>query len=67
MTCTTAAHNPPQKIHSIFSKVAKQPPPDEVLTASLPKGHKMKPASLKHCKPKGMPTMVRHKAMPPTI
>jgi len=65
--CARAIHRPPKKSQIMFSTKARHPLPELPFTAMRPKGHSTKWASLKHCSPKGMPTMVRHNTRPPTI
>lgn len=58
---------PPKINQIIFMMVDRQPTFDEVSLILTPKGAKPTIANLKHCRPKGMPTMVRHKTNPPKI
>lgn len=63
--CISAVYSPPLNNHTIFAKMVRQPVSLELLTIFLPNGHSTSPASLKHCRPQGMPTTVIHKIMPP--
>jgi hypothetical protein len=47
--------------------VDRQPTLEEVSVILTPKGAKPTIANLKHCIPKGMPTMVRQSTKPPKI
>jgi len=58
---------PPEISQMIFIKVERQPVLLEVSVILTPKGAKPTNANLKHCKPHGIPTMVRHKMSPPNI
>lgn len=58
---STANGIPVIKSQIIFNKREPAPPP---YSTSLPKGKKLKLASLKHCMPTGMPTMVMHHRHP---
>jgi len=49
----------------MFMTVERQPVLEEVSVILIPKGARPTKANLKHCRPKGMPTMVRHKINPP--
>ena len=64
-TCTNAVYNPPVKIQIILNNRDRQPPLLSELTTFLPKGHKTRPAILKHCIPNGIPIMVTHNTNPP--
>ena len=63
--CDTAAHKPPVKIQIILPIICKQPPLLFAYTTLLPNGHKINVANLKHCKPNGIPMIVKHKINPP--
>ena len=64
--CPIAIHNPPHRIQTMLSNTARHPPLEDVLTAIRPKGQRIKPASLKHCSPNGIPMMVQQRTAPPT-
>lgn len=58
---------PPQQIQIMFIIVDKQPVFDDVSDILTPKGAKPTIANLKHCMPKGIPTMVRQRIKPPIM
>lgn len=64
--CVSAVHQPPQIIQITLAGNVKQPRSSELLTTFWPKGQNIRMASLKHCRPNGMPIMVQHNATPPT-
>jgi len=60
-----AVHKPPHRIQMTLQIVERQPELLLLLCISRPKGAKTTPAILKHCIPKGIPTMVTHNTNPP--
>jgi hypothetical protein len=62
-----AIQKPPQKIQIRFMMVERQPVFDEVSVILTPKGARPTMANLKHCIPKGIPTMVRQRIRPPIM
>lgn len=58
---------PPQQIQIIFIIIDRHPVLDEVSVILTPKGARPTIANLKHCIPKGMPTMVRQRIKPPMM
>jgi hypothetical protein len=66
-TWVMATQMPPASIQMMFKRTEMQPPLDAVATAILPNGHKTKLASLKHCRPNGIPMTVKQSTKPPTI
>ncbi len=57
----TARSTPIKIIHKIFNKTEAVLPE---YSTSLPNGNSIKFANLKHCVPKGIPTMVKHEIIP---
>ena len=51
----------------MFITVDRQPVFEDVSVILTPKGAKPTIANLKHCMPKGIPTIVKHKTSPPKI
>ena len=58
---------PPKINQIIFIIVDKQPVFEEVSVNFTPNGARPTIANLKHCKPKGIPTIVKHNTIPPNI
>jgi hypothetical protein len=56
---------PPHKSHIMFIIVDRQPVLEDVSVIFTPKGARPTKANLKHWRPNGIPTMVRHKINPP--
>lgn len=65
--CVKAIHMPPQKIHSIFIHVLKQPAPLFPSLICRPKGIKVAMPILMHWSPNGIPIIVQHSSMPPIM
>jgi hypothetical protein len=65
--CDMAIQIPPVNIQAILKRIYKQPLPLLCETMDPPKGHTTNPAILKHCRPNGMPIMVKHSSKPPSI
>jgi hypothetical protein len=63
----SAIQKPPNMSQMIFIMVDRQPVLEEVSVILIPKGARPTKANLKHCKPKGMPTIVRHSIIPPKM
>lgn len=58
---------PPKINQMIFIIVDKQPVLEEVSVILTPNGASPTTANLKHCNPKGIPTIVKHNTIPPKI
>lgn len=67
MRCVRAIQIPPKSSQIMFMMVDKQPVFDAVSVIFTPNGAKPTNANLKHCRPKGMPTIVRHNISPPIM
>ena len=64
--CDTNVVAPPKMSQTMLMNAHSVPrSADLSSTMSLPNGNRASWASLKHCKPKGMPTTVTHKIAPP--
>ena len=61
----TAVQIPPQSSQIILANSEKQPEVLSRVTTFLPKGNMTIAASLKHCSPKGIPTIVKQRISPP--
>ena len=59
--------NPPKINQMMFMIVERQPILELVSVILIPKGAKPTTANLKHCMPKGIPTIVRQSTNPPKI
>ena len=58
---------PPKTNQIMFIRVDKQPVLLEVSVILTPNGARPTNANLKHCRPNGIPTMVRQRIKPPTM
>ena len=63
--CVKAIQIPPNKSHIIFITVDRQPVFEEVSEIFTPNGASPTNANLKHWRPNGIPTIVRHNINPP--
>lgn len=65
--CVKTTQMPPKISQMIFIRVDKQPVLLAVSVILTPNGARPTKANLKHCKPNGIPTMVRQRINPPSI
>lgn len=65
--CVSTIQKPPKISQITFIIVERQPVFEEVSVILNPKGASPTTANLKHCMPKGIPTMVRHRISPPKM